>query len=505
MQSEIMKSKKKHIIIAIFLSIVISVNAEKRRHVPLNPTLLRQSVVKIFVRTQGYNYLQPWQPTSIRGGTGTGFVISGRRILTNAHVVSDAKFLQVQKDGYSRRHMAKVEFVSHACDLAILSVDTPGFFDSTPPLSFADAMPELNDDVAVIGYPMGGNRISVTRGVVSRIDYSTFSHSGRDQHLVMQVDAAINPGNSGGPIFYNNLVAGVAFQGITGADGLGYGISLPVIKHFLKDVSDGTVNGYPELGIAILETRNNALRKDLRLNKSTSGITVSRIDPFGSAANNLKPKDVLTAIDGYDIANDGTIKLNGNAVDFHEIIERKQWGESIIFSIWRNGNMIKQEVPLTNPKDPFNYSNIYDEKPYYYIYGGLVFAPLTKELLKSIGGSNSFNTRQLFYYSQFAKPDNLYRDVDEFVVLINILPHPVNTYSTHFKNGIVTHINGKKIRNLNDVKKIIEQRTKSYDVFTFANTDDTLILDARIADKANEEILNAYGVSSPENLSLKLK
>ncbi len=503
MELEIMKSKIKYIIITVFLSLFLSANAETRRHVPLNPKLLRQSVVKIFVKTQRYDYLQPWQLGVIRGGTGTGFVISGRRILTNAHVVSDAKFLQVQKDGYSRRHMAKVEFVAHDCDLAIISVATPDFFDSTPPLAFADAMPELNDDVAVIGYPMGGNRISVTRGVVSRIDYSTFSHSGRDQHLVMQVDAAINPGNSGGPIFYNNLVAGVAFQGITGADGLGYGISLPVIKHFLKDIADGTVNGYPELGIALLETRNNALRKDLRLDKSTTGVAVARIDPFGSATKSLKAKDVLTAIDGYDIENDGTIKLNGNAVNFQEIIERKQWGESVNFSLWRNGKMINTEVPLTNPYDPFNYRNIYDTKPYYYIYGGLVFSPLTREHLKTMSDSNVFNTQQLFYYSQFAKVDKLYRDVDEFVVLINILPHPVNTYSTHFENGIVTHINGTRIKNLNDIKKIIELRTQSYDVFTFANTDDTLILDARVADKANREILNAYGVSSPENLSIK--
>lgn len=500
----IMKSKTKYIIILTFLFAgLISASAEKRQHVPLNPKLLRQSVVKIFVKTQRYNYLQPWQPRMIRGGTGTGFVISGRRILTNAHVVSDAKFIQVQKDGYSGRHMAKVEFIAHDCDLAILSVDTPDFFDSTPPLAFANTMPELNDDVAVIGYPMGGNRISVTRGVVSRIDYSTFSHSGRDQHLVIQVDAAINPGNSGGPIFYNNLVAGVAFQGITGADGLGYGISLPVIKHFLKDIADGTVNGYPELGVSFLETRNNALRKDLKLPQNTSGITVARIDPFGAAAGNLKPKDVIMAIDDYDIDNDGTIKLNGNAVNFQEIIERKQWGETIKLSIWRNGRIMTQEVPLNNPYDPFNYRNIYDKKPRYYIYGGLVFAPLTREHLKVMGNKNIFNVQQLFYFSQFAKTDNLYLNVDEFVVLINILPHPVNTYSTYFENGIITHINGTRIKNLNDVKKIIELRTQSYDIFRFANIDDKLILDARAADKANAEIIYAYGVSASENLNTK--
>ena len=495
-----MKSNQKHTIIAILLSIFVSINTATSEQIPLNPKLLRKSVVKIFAKTQRYNYLLPWQAGAIRGGTGTGFVISGRRILTNAHVISDAKFLQVQKDGYARRYVAKVAFVAHECDLAILTVDAPDFFDSTPPLEFAKELPELNDDVTVIGYPMGGNHISVTRGVVSRIEYNTFSHSGRDQHLVLQVDAAINPGNSGGPIFYNNLVVGLAFQGITGADGIGYGISLPVLNHFLEDIADGHVHGYPELGIGFLETRNSALRESLKLNKETTGVAVSEIDPFGAANGSLKAKDVLTAIDGYDIANDGTIKLNDNAVSFHEIIERKQWGGSINFAVWRDGQIINQQVLLSPPLDPFHYQNIYDMKPYYYIYGGFVFAPLTREHLKMLRISNGFNSQQLLYYAQFAKSDDLYHDIDEFVVLINIMPHPVNTYSKNFRNGIVTHVNGIKIKNLNDIKRIIEQRSQPYDIFTFANTDDSLIIDSHVANKVNSSILNAYGVASSENL-----
>ncbi len=496
-----MKAITKNILYSCFLYFlcIADINAGTQ-HIPLNPGLLRKSVVKIFVKTQRYNYRQPWQAGIIRGGTGTGFVISGRRILTNAHVVSDARFLQVQKDGYAQRYPAKVEFIAHDCDLAILTVDSPGFFDSTPPLEFANEMPELNDDVAVIGYPMGGNRISVTRGVVSRIDYSTFTHSGIDQHLVIQVDAAINPGNSGGPIFYNNLVVALAFQGISDADNIGYGISLPVIKHFLKDISDGSVQGYPELGIAYLPTRNLALRHDLRLPAKVSGATITMVDPFGSAKNHIFPKDVITGIDGYNIKNDGSIELNGNVVNFQEIIERKQWGETINLDIWRNGKAIKLELPLTNPPDPFTYRNIYDKKPYYYIYGGLVFAPLTRELLKTLPDTDNFNAAQLMYYAQFAKMDQLYKGVNEFVVLINILPNQVNTYSSSFINGIVTEINGKKITKLNDVKNIIEKRTRSYDVFTFANMDDQLILDARDADMADAGILNTYGIIESEHL-----
>ena len=180
-------------------------------------TPLLSGVVKIYATFQAEDYTTPWQTGRPGSGTGTGFVIAKRRILTNAHVVSNARFLEVSRDGQPGRYLARVAFIAHDCDLAALTVDDPAFFDGITPLSLAKAIPSLNDEVTVLGYPTGGDRISVTRGVVSRIDYSGYSHSGVDQHLVLQVDAAINPGNSGGPILFDRRVVGLAFQGLAWA------------------------------------------------------------------------------------------------------------------------------------------------------------------------------------------------------------------------------------------------------------------------------------------------
>jgi S1-C subfamily serine protease len=54
--------------------------------------------------------------------------------------------------------------------------------------------------------------MSVTQGIVSRVDFRTYSHSVVDQHLSIQIDAAINPGNSGGPVMQGHKVVGVAFR-----------------------------------------------------------------------------------------------------------------------------------------------------------------------------------------------------------------------------------------------------------------------------------------------------
>ncbi|MDD5521350.1 MAG: trypsin-like peptidase domain-containing protein [Kiritimatiellae bacterium] len=462
-------------------------------------TDLRESVVKIYITAQRPDYSMPWQSLPPGNGSGSGFIINKRRILTNAHVVSDIRFLQVQKDGDARRYPAKVAFIGHDCDLAVLTVEDPTFFEGTKAVRFSDSLPALNNEVTVLGYPTGGARLSITRGVVSRIDYSIYTHSGADQHLVLQVDAAINPGNSGGPIVFKNKVAGLAFQGLMFAENIGYGIPVPVIQHFLDDISDNKYDGYPELGAAYLETTNPALCRDLGMPPNKTGIVVYYLDPFGSAIGCLKPRDVLFSIDGYKIESDGTVLLNDNNVPFAELLERKQCGQSVVFKVWRDNTEIEVNVPLKISADPFAYRNIYDKLPEYYIFAGLIFSPLNRECLRAANRhSHDRNVNQLNYYSQYAKIDNLNKDRDEFVVLVRQLPHPVNTYTQSFLNGIVTAVNGINIRNLHDLKTAMTKPLNGFHVIKFAGMDDSLILDAVATVKANEEILLRYGVPSPE-------
>jgi len=467
---------------------------------------LRRSIVKIYATMQHDDFSLPWQSSRPISGNGSGFILKEKRILTNAHVVSNARFIEVKKDGNPRRFAAHVKFAGHDCDLALVDVDDPTFFDDTEPVTFASALPRLSDTVSVIGYPMGGSRISLTEGVVSRIDYSVYSHSGVDQHLVLQVDAAINPGNSGGPVLLDGKVVGLAFQGLSNGDNIGYAIPVPVIQHFLQDVEDGTYHGYPELGAAVMDTRNAALRASLGITGEHTGVVVYYLDPFGSANGILEPRDVLLKIDGYDIAEDGTVEFDDNTVEFSELLERKQWGETAKLHILREGVLQNIDVPLTNPTDPYIFRSIYDERPRYCIVAGLVFSPLTREYLQTVGRNlNGVNQQQLLYVTQYAKVDNLYKDRNEFVVLIRRLPHPVNSYTDPFLDGLVSEVNGMRIRDLSDMKLALAMPKDGYHVIHFAGMDDALILDAEQDHEAEPEILGRYGVPSPFFLGEDLK
>ncbi len=460
-----------------------------------------QSVVKIAVTAQRPDFSLPWQDAGFIKMGGSGFIIQeGRKrwILTNAHVISDARFIEVKREDNPRPRRARVAFVGHDCDLAVLDVSEADFWTDTQPLPFSETLPELDDQVVAVGYPMGGDRISLTRGVVSRIDYNVYTHSDVDSHLVLQVDAAINPGNSGGPVLYKGRVAGVAFQGIQQAQNIGYAIPMPVIRHFLDDIADGAYDGYPDLGVTHLETRNPALRQALHLPPAKTGVVVCKIDPLGSAAGTLLPGDVLLSIDGIPIDDAGSVRVKGVPMDYIELFERKQVGQPIKFDVWRKGALLTLSIPLRRPSDAFRFRSNYDVRPRYVIAGGLVFAPLTRELLLTLAKqAGKPDTQHLLYDWFFGRLDELFREQDERVILLRRLPHPINAYADPFLHAEISDVNGKAVRNLTDLATALREPMNGFHVFHFLDRKDDLVLDAAETAKTEPELLAAYGVPAP--------
>src|SRR6202035_6030033 len=173
---------------------------------------IRKSLVRITATSQEPDYKVPWNPGTMSVGVGAGFVIDGDRIMTNAHVVSDARFIVVEKEDDPQHYPATVQFIGHDCDLAVLRVLDKSFFENTRPLS-PGGIPAIESPVSVYGYPIGGEQVSVTRGVHSRNESQTYTHSGIDSHLAVQIDAAINPGTSGGPGMQDGKAVCGALQG----------------------------------------------------------------------------------------------------------------------------------------------------------------------------------------------------------------------------------------------------------------------------------------------------
>ncbi len=456
-----------------------------------------KSIIRIEVTTQTADYATPWNAGRFGGGTGTGFLIGKNRFLTNAHVISNHRRIVVTMHGSPRKHRAHVVFVAHDCDLAIIEVEDFTPFEKLKPLEF-DGVPKLESQVRVIGYPVGGNRISVTRGVVSRIDFRQYAHSRIDAHLIVQIDAAINPGNSGGPVLQNGKVVGVAFQGLSSADNTGYMIPTPVIKRFLKDISDGHYDQYVSLGISEFPLFNPAMRKVYGLRADDPGVLVTRVLSDAPCDGALQEGDIITSIDGLPVDSSGSISVAGERINMNEIVERKFAGDKVKIGYIRNGKAATVTVTLK----PFPAAQIhaiqYGKRPRYTIQGGLVFQPLTLNLYSALRINNA-RVRSLF--SKYIT-DGIYKKRKDIVILSRILNDPINSELNNFTGNAIASINGVAVTSLEQAHQLLNPKElPEFFVIKCEGVTRPLILPGKKLPEANQRIQRTYGIRSLSNLT----
>jgi len=451
---------------------------------------LKAAVIQVFVVSQPEDFSLPWQRPQPQRATGSAFFIGENMLMTNAHVVSDAKNLLVKRADRPERLQARVLHVGHDCDLAVVTVDDPTFFEGMRVLEFG-GLPKLRSTVDAVGYPMGGARISITSGVVSRIETRPYAHSRADSHLAVQIDAAINPGNSGGPVMQDGKVVGVAFQGQVFGQNIGYMIPMPVIRHFLDDVRDGHYDGYPELGVYDGKLENDALREYLGVPAGAKGVVVLKATPAASCEGLLQRNDVLHAIDGIPIENDGTVKIDGEFLEFTYIVENKQVGEKVSLSVRRDGKVYDLDVPLKTWAAPMSGRILYDRRAEYYVDGGYLFVPLTINYLMRRGNE------ELFYYlnqwySTIAGPGETRR---QLVVLSRVLPHPSTAYRP-YNNAIVATVDGTPPRDFKHFLEMMQGGAGGRVKIEFEGVNPSpLVLDRKRVAQFNQDILLKYGVT----------
>ena len=464
-----------------------------------------KSVVLIQSVKQDFDYVTPWKQEAMRQGIGSGFVIAGKRILTNAHNVSNCKYVELRKENIARRYPARVAFIGHDCDLAVLTVDEESFFDGTVPLELAE-IPNVNSTVSTYGFPVGGNRISVTEGVVSRVETDTYVHSGADAHLVIQTDAAINPGNSGGPVIQNGKVVGVAFQGIRQAENIGYMIPTTVIRHFLLDIEEGKYDGYGSLGVILYPGLHSASYKDyLKVPPDEDGIIIIATMMHSSVESILQPNDVITRIDNYNVDNDGMVQIYGLRLHMSEAIETKNIGQTVQLTFYRDGKLMKETATVALNRPIFEYARQYDLPPRYVCFAGLTFVPATRNFLETWG--RDWRT-DIPHYLRYLFKNSIQLNTDrqrkEYVVLAEIMPDEVNSYAGDFRSQPVESINGVTIWSLDDVYKAFKQSVDDFYVIKFMGNNRTLPIDAKKAQLRHQLVLDKYNIPAEARLEEKL-
>jgi len=467
---------------------------------------VENSVVKVFTTMRHPDVYRPWNKQAPSDATGSGVVIEGKRILTNAHVVLYSSQVQIQANQAGDKIPATVETVAPGIDLAVLKLDDESFFDTHAPLPRASTLPDIKDPVLVYGYPTGGTSLSITKGIVSRIEFTSYNYpmSG----LRIQIDAAINPGNSGGPAVAGNNMIGLAFSHLGGAENIGYIIPCEEIELFLKDIASGHYHGKPVFFDELQTLENPALRAFLNLAKTDQGIVVHRVDN-DDPAYPLREWDVITKIGDTDIDDQGMVHQGDNLrLRFQYLIQKVARNGTVPLTVIRAGKRLQFEVPV-----PFERTllipSLEGAYPAYFVYGPLVFSSASTEFVSGLANRGGLLQALSYLASPLVtrRGDKPAFPGEELVVVTSpFFPHKL---STGYDNAIartVDTVNGTRIKNLRHLVEVLRDAKSEFIKFAFVGRGgETLVFPRREMVAATDDILTDNGVraqASPELLAV---
>jgi len=477
-----------------FIWIVVIVSLQLWANNSTKEDQSKQAIVKIYTVSKVPNYLEPWA-SSIRRSSGSGAIISGNRILTNAHVVANNTFIEVQRYGERKRYQAKVLSVSHQADMALLEVEDKQFFDGVDALELGE-LPTIEQKVVVYGFPMGGKTLSATTGVVSRIEHHRYAHSG-ESFLAVQVDAAVNPGNSGGPALTDGKIVGVVMQNLSKSQNIGYLVPVTMIKHFLEDIKDGKYDGFADLGLTTQKMENPTIKSFYHLDDNTTGNFVANLVYNTSLQGVVKKGDIITAIDGHKIEDDSTVEFREHEyTSFHHFVDQHQLGEKISLDIVRDRKRMKVEARLDYIADDLLLvkTTEYDMMPRYFIYGGYVFSPLSRNLLRR-SSQNKLALRH--FATQWPKEEK-----KEVVVLLKVLAAELNRGNYSFALWPIEKLNGKTFDSFDSFYQMV--RDFDGDFLVLEDEDGArVIINREEALSQQPNILKKYNIEFDRSVDLR--
>ncbi|XP_037448274.1 protease Do-like 9 [Triticum dicoccoides] len=461
------------------------------------------AVVKVFCVHTEPNFSLPWQRKRQYSSSSSGFIIGGRRVLTNAHSVEHFTQVKLKKRGSDTKYLATVLAIGTECDIALLTVSDDEFWEGVTPVEFG-SLPALQDAVTVVGYPIGGDTISVTSGVVSRIEILSYVH-GSTELLGLQIDAAINSGNSGGPAFNDRgICVGIAFQSLKHEDveNIGYVIPTPVIKHFIQDYEkSGAYTGFPIIGIEWQKMENPDLRKAMGMKPDQKGVRVRRVEPTAPESGCLQPSDIILSFDGVDIANDGTVPFrHGERIGFSYLVSQKYTGDKALIKVLRNSKVHEFKIKLATHKRLIA-AHVKGRPPSYYIVAGFVFAAVSVPYLRSEYGKDYEYDAPVkllvkHLHSMAESPD------EQLVVVSQVLVADINIGYEDIVNTQVLAVNGHPVKNLKDLVTTVENCKDEFLKFDL-EYDQIVVLETKTAKAATEDILTTHCIPSAMSDDLK--
>jgi len=425
------------------------------------------SIIRIISNNQDYDYLNPPNIIINNQSIGTGFFINSKIIITCAHVVENGNTLFFTMPSITnKKYKLKILGIAPDIDLAILeAIDY--ISDVYLELVNSDQI-KLQDQIRTIGYPLGQDKIKVTKGIISGIQFGN-----------IQIDSAINGGNSGGPLVNElNKVIGIVSSKISNASGVGYAVPTKLLNIFNPIKIDQKIYYSCNFLTVFSNTsdhRINMINTNLKEQLIKSGYTISLISKYSPLIDiNIMVGDLIIEFDNLLLNNFGELNIGlASKYDLTDYVDRLQTEQNynIKFYSFAQNKIIDQQIKFPN-KNLIGIKKIIPifDKLDYINFGGLILTPLTQNIINKFKHLNIY-----LHYNEIINPK---------IVVANILPDSQFKLSENiFQGDIISKINSIEIFTIDDVKQIlnsIHTDNKYFTVETKNNKIDSINIESII-------------------------
>ncbi len=462
------------------------------------------SVVRVNSTNQDYDFFRPWSKKNPRVFHGLGAVTEGNRVLVTAQLVANHNYVELERAESGQKTDARVVCVDYEANLALLEPTTDKFLAGVPAL-------ELTQDASV------GDRVNVlqlesndalvaTPGPITTIEVSHYQLEGT-AFLVYRLSLPLQyrEGSYTAPVIKDGKLAGILMRYDPRAQSVDV-LPAPVIAHFLHDVGDGSYNGFPRAGLDYAPTRDPQLRHYAKLPASGGGVYVTDVVAHGPAAEaGLQVGDVVLAVDGHDIDQDGNYEepLYGRISIVHLLSTKTYAGQTVSMKISRGGEEKTFDVTMTHkpPSDYVSEPYVIDHAPRYCVVDGLIFEELSRQYLKEWGNDWQKQAPQRLVYLDRYQSAMIPQGRQRIVILSQVLPTASNIGYEDLKYLVVTNVNGASVNSLDDLPKALAKPVEGFHKFEFEDSPRELYLDAGTLAEDNRNVQESYSLPTLQRLN----
>jgi S1-C subfamily serine protease len=460
-----------------------------------------KSLLRVNSTNQVYEFFQPWIKKPPFSRRGIGALIDGGRILVTAELIANSTFIEIEKPASAEKSTATVERVDYDCNLAVLRPADPAFLADMQPLALNGPL-KVGDQATILQLEPNGD-IAETLGRITSISVSSYpSESGTLLLFKLGAPLQQRDGSFTLPAIRDGRLIGMVMRYDSRNQSADI-VPTAVIRHFLAELDSPTYQGFARLGMTFAPLRDPQLRRYIGL-KEPGGIYVTDLIPHSSAAAaGLKKGDVILAVDGLALDQDGNYEDPdyGRILFSHFTNTIKHPGAVLQVKILRDGQTLEIPVTMrvTNPDHAISESHLSDEAPKYVILGGLVFIELSRPYLKEWGAKwTSSAPQRLVYYDAFQ--NELPADRGRIIILAQVLPTPDTIGYEDLENIVVTKVNGHSIKSLADLSEAAKKPDGGFHKIEFEEDPKVLVLDAASIQSNADELKKHYSLPALERL-----